>query len=82
MAGSGFASTVRLAKSSPEMWTPIFEQNSENILEVLSEYISNLEQFKSLLENKDWFEMHNQMKGINAIKTILEGIPESNSNNN
>lgn len=82
MAGSGFASTVRLAKSSPEMWTPIFEQNSENILEVLSEYISNLEQFKSLLENKDWSEMHNQMKGINAIKTILEGIPESNSNNN
>ena len=49
MAWSGFASTVRLAKSSPEMWTPIFEQNSLNILEVLNEYIANLEEFKKLL---------------------------------
>ncbi|MDG2061994.1 MAG: prephenate dehydrogenase [Flavobacteriaceae bacterium] len=81
MAGSGFASTVRLAKSSPEMWTPIFEQNNENILEVLREYISNLEQFKSLLENKDWSKMQDQMKEINSIKTILEGIPQSNNIN-
>ena len=77
MAGSGFASTVRLAKSSPEMWTPIFKQNNENILEVLNEYIANLEQFKSLLENKDWSEMHKQIKDINSIKKILKGIPES-----
>lgn len=77
MAGSGFASTVRLAKSSPEMWTPIFKQNNENILEVLNEYIANLEQFKSLLENKEWSEMHKQIKDINSIKKILKGIPES-----
>jgi prephenate dehydrogenase len=77
MAGSGFASTVRLAKSSPEMWTPIFKQNNENILEVLNEYIANLEQFKSLLENKDWSEMYKQIKDINSIKKILKGIPES-----
>ena len=77
MAGSGFASTVRLAKSSPEMWTPIFKQNNENILEVLNEYIANLEQFKSLLENKDWSEMHIQIKDINSIRKILKGIPES-----
>lgn len=54
MAGSGFASTVRLAKSSPSMWTPIFEQNQENILEVLDEYITNLKEFKSLMEQKDY----------------------------
>ena len=76
MAGSGFASTVRLAKSSPEMWTPIFEQNSVNILEVLNEYIANLKEFKKLLENKNWSAMHEQMQEINAIKTILEGIPK------
>ena len=80
MAWSGFASTVRLAKSSPEMWTPIFEQNSVNILEVLNEYIANLKEFKKLLENKNWSAMHEQMKEINAIKTILEGIPEGKNN--
>jgi prephenate dehydrogenase len=80
MAGSGFASTVRLAKSSPEMWTPIFEQNSTNILEVLNEYIANLKEFKKLLENKNWSAMHEQMQEINAIKTILEGIPEGKNN--
>ncbi|MEO0902707.1 MAG: prephenate dehydrogenase, partial [Bacteroidota bacterium] len=46
MAGSGFESTVRLAKSSPDMWTPIFEQNKDNVVETLEEYIQNLEQFK------------------------------------
>ncbi|MCH1433906.1 MAG: prephenate dehydrogenase [Flavobacteriaceae bacterium] len=80
MAGSGFASTVRLAKSSPEMWTPIFEQNSVNILEVLNEYIANLKEFKKLLKNKNWSAMHEQMQEINAIKTILEGIPEGKDN--
>ena len=80
MAGSGFASTVRLAKSSPEMWTPIFEQNSLNILEVLNEYIANLEEFKKLLENKNWSAMHEQMQEINAIKTILEGIQKGKNN--
>ena len=47
MAGSGFESTVRLAKSSPEMWTPIFEQNKTNVLKSLEEYIKNLESFKN-----------------------------------
>ena len=40
MAGSGFASTVRLAKSSPAMWTPIFKQNKENVIETLEESLS------------------------------------------
>ena len=49
MAGSGFESTVRLAKSSPAMWTPIFEQNKENVIETLTEYIQNLNQFKAYM---------------------------------
>ena len=49
MAGSGFESTVRLAKSSPEMWTPIFEQNKKNVVKTLDEYIINLKHFKSLI---------------------------------
>ena len=49
MAGSGFESTVRLAKSSPDMWTPIFEQNRVNVVETLDEYIRNLEVFRQKL---------------------------------
>ncbi|MDE3212556.1 MAG: prephenate dehydrogenase, partial [Bacteroidota bacterium] len=50
LAGGGFESTVRLAKSNPSMWAPIFMQNRENVLEVLNEHISQLRKFKSCLE--------------------------------
>ncbi|WP_298892304.1 prephenate dehydrogenase [uncultured Psychroserpens sp.] len=74
MAGSGFESTVRLAKSSPEMWTPIFKQNRENVIETLEEYIANLKQFKTLMEADDFDEIYNEMKNTNHIKEILKGI--------
>jgi len=72
MAGSGFESTVRLAKSSPAMWTPIFKQNKTNIIETLDEYISNLSQFKELLENEKYNEVFNEMQNTNRIKEILK----------
>ncbi len=74
MAGSGFESTVRLAKSSPDMWIPIFNQNKDNILETLSEYINNLNQFKNLLEANDYDKLYEQIGEINGIREILEGI--------
>lgn len=74
MAGSGFESTVRLAKSSPEMWTPIFEQNRENILETLEEYIANLSNFKTLMENNNFSEVFEEMAKTNKIGKILNGI--------
>ena len=74
MAGSGFTSTVRLAKSSPAMWTPIFEQNKENVIETLEEYINNLEQFKNLMKQDNFSEIFNEMKNANYIKQILNGI--------
>ena len=74
MAGSGFASTVRLAKSSPEMWTPIFEQNKDNVIETLDEYIQNLTQFKLDLQNEDFEAIYKAMKNTNHIKKILKGI--------
>jgi len=74
LAGSGFASTVRLAKSSPAMWSPIFEQNKENVVEILKEYIQNLNMFKDLLENNDFEGVFNEMEKTNHIKTILNGI--------
>ncbi|MBD3862659.1 prephenate dehydrogenase [Olleya marilimosa] len=74
MAGSGFESTVRLAKSSPAMWTPIFKQNKTNVVETLEDYIANLTQFKKLIENDDFEGVFNEMKDTNYIKQILNGI--------
>lgn len=74
MAGSGFESTVRLAKSSPEMWTPIFKQNKSNVIETLDEYINNLSNFKSLIEDDNFEAVFNEMKDTNYIKQILKGI--------
>ncbi|MBR98469.1 MAG: prephenate dehydrogenase [Flavobacteriaceae bacterium] len=77
LAGSGFESTVRLAKSSPDMWVPIFKQNRLNIIEILSQYIDNLNRFKNLIEESKYEEIYDQMKSINSIKTILDGIINS-----
>jgi len=74
MAGSGFASTVRLAKSSPAMWTPIFKQNKSNVIESLEEYITNLQRFKNLLEKNDFSAIFTEMENTNKIKQILNGI--------
>jgi len=75
MAGSGFESTVRLAKSSPAMWTPIFKQNKMNVVETLDEYIQNLSAFKQLLLQDDYEGIYNEMNNTNKIKGILKGIP-------
>lgn len=75
MAGSGFESTVRLAKSSPAMWTPIFEQNKDNVVETLNEYIQNLEEFKQMLVKNDYQGIYDEMNNTNKIRKILNGIP-------
>ena len=74
MAGSGFESTVRLAKSSPEMWSSIFVENKKNIIESLDEYISNINNFKKLIELSDQKTLNDEMRRINGIKKILKGI--------
>lgn len=74
MAGSGFASTVRLAKSSPNTWSSIFEENRENILESLKHYLSNLEDFKDFLENENYKKIYTTIEKTNAIKRVLKGI--------
>ncbi|MAU72483.1 MAG: prephenate dehydrogenase [Pseudozobellia sp.] len=79
MAGSGFESTVRLAKSSPAMWTPIFKHNKENVVETLEEYIQNLQEFMQLLKNDDYKGIYKEMNDTNKIKEILNGIPLNNS---
>jgi prephenate dehydrogenase len=72
MAGSGFESTVRLAKSSPAMWTPIFKQNKKQVVKSLEEYILNLTHFKKLLEDENYEAVFNEMQNTNRIKEILK----------
>ncbi len=74
LAGSGFASTVRLAKSSPDMWAPIFEQNAEYLSQALLEYIMHLQKFQYYLMKRDVKELHNIMTSANRIREILNGI--------
>jgi len=74
MAGSGFESTVRLAKSSPAMWTPIFKQNKKQVVKTLEEYIANLTNFKELLEQDDYDAIFKEMQSVNKIKEILNGM--------
>ncbi|MEO5651021.1 MAG: prephenate dehydrogenase [Ginsengibacter sp.] len=72
MASGGFESTVRLAKSNPEMWVPIFQQNRENVLDVLNEHISQLKKFKSCLEKENYTYLTELIQNSNKIKRILK----------
>ncbi|HEV8513894.1 MAG TPA: prephenate dehydrogenase, partial [Cyclobacteriaceae bacterium] len=72
LAGSGFASTVRLAKSSPDMWAPIFEQNAEYLGQALTEYIMHLQRFQYHLMKRDVKELHKVMTKANEIKRVLD----------
>ena len=72
LAGGGFESTVRLAKSNPAMWAPIFMQNRENVLDVLNEHISQLRKFKASLEKENLEYLTELMKNANKITRILK----------
>jgi len=72
MAGSGFESTVRLAKSNHNMWTPIFIENKKNITEVLENYIYQLQCFKDAIINENENELSSLIIEANGIKKILD----------
>ena len=78
LAGSGFESTVRLAKSSAAMWEPILKTNKENILVALSEYIEQLNTFKELFEKDAFDEVRGKMIEANDIRRVLEGEQKEN----
>ena len=72
LAGGGFESTVRLAKSNPSMWLPIFMQNREHVLDVLNEHITQLRKFKSCLEKENGEYLRELMENANKIKRIIK----------
>jgi len=72
LASGGFGSTVRLAKSSADMWIPIFEQNKENVLDVLDEHINTLAKFRTLIIKNDFSTFHQLIEKSNHIRKIIK----------
>lgn len=72
LASGGFESTVRLAKSNPSMWIPIFMQNRENVLDVLNEHISQLKKFKACLEKENYNYLKELIENANGIRKIIK----------
>ena len=72
LASGGFRSTVRLAKSNPDTWVPIFEQNRDNVLDVLDEHIHILSIMRSCLIKKKYDELYSMFEKANDIKRILK----------
>jgi prephenate dehydrogenase len=72
LASAGFESTVRLAKSNPAMWVPIFMQNRENVLDVLTEHIAQLTKFKESIEKGDNNLLRGLIEDANKIRRIIK----------
>jgi len=72
LASAGFESTVRLAKSNPAMWVPIFMQNKENVLDVLKEHIAQLSRFKESIEKEDSEYLLRLIEEANKIRRIIK----------
>jgi prephenate dehydrogenase len=71
LASGGFESTVRLAKSNPAMWVPIFRENRENVLDVLNEHITQLRKFKSCLEKENYTYLKELIEQAGEIRRVL-----------
>lgn len=72
LASGGFESTVRLAKSNPDMWVPIFRENRDNVLDVLNEHISQLRKFKACLEKENYAYLADLIQHANKIRRIIK----------
>lgn len=72
LAGSGFSSTARLAKSSPDMWEPIVIQNKEHILPAINAYIEHLNELKRNIEENNSQNLISSMKKANEIRKIIK----------
>lgn len=72
LAAGGFASIARLAKSSADIWTPIFEQNTENMLTIIEVYMNKLNEFKTYLEKNDFKKLNDYISNANKIAKVIE----------
>jgi prephenate dehydrogenase len=72
LASAGFESTVRLAKSNPAMWVPIFLQNRDNVLDVLNAHIGQLMKFRDFIEGNDQERLQGLIEDANKIRRIIK----------
>ena len=71
LASGGFSSTVRLAKSSPDMWTPILSQNRDNVLHVMDTYIEKMKAFRQAIADDDEEAVRALIEEANRIRRII-----------
>jgi len=71
LAGGGFATTVRLAKSSPEMWVPIFKQNHDHVLKAIDAFSERLQEFRQALAANDYEKLDALIRDANEIRNLL-----------
>ena len=71
LASGGFSSTVRLAKSSPDMWVPILSQNRNNVLKVLDTYTEKLNAFRKAIDEGDEESVRRLIEDANRIRRII-----------
>jgi prephenate dehydrogenase len=71
LASGGFSSTVRLAKSSPDMWTPILTQNKDNVLHVMDTYIEKMNAFRQAVAEGDEEAIRSLIEEANRIRRII-----------
>ena len=71
LAAGGFKDMSRIAKSSPDMWTDIFRQNRENMLESISLYENQLSKIKQMLKDENYDEIKNWISNANTLHNIL-----------
>lgn len=71
LASGGFSSTVRLAKSSPDMWTPILSQNRDNVLQVMDTYIEKMNAFRKAIADGDEDAVRSLIEDANRIRRII-----------
>ncbi len=71
LASGGFSSTVRLAKSSPQMWVPILTQNRDNVLKVIDTYLEKMKSFRDAIDSFDEDQIRDLILEANRIKKII-----------
>ena len=71
LASGGFSSTVRLAKSSEDMWVPILTQNRDNVLHVIDTYLDKMKSFRDAIADFDEKKIESLIKEANKIKKII-----------
>ena len=71
LASGGFSSTVRLAKSSADMWVPILALNHDNVIRVIDTYIDKMKEFRTAIDAYDEDKIRELIAEGNKIKRII-----------